>query len=73
MKRSADSIMKIDMTEYISLLTEACKLQAEIIDRLFLIVLEQVNTEDLDDELPFLMEQAREFRKEFEDYGTGDN
>lgn len=62
--------MKANMTEYVSMLIEACKLQAEIIDRLFMVILEQVNTEDLDDELPFLMEQAAEFRKEFDD-GTG--
>ncbi len=62
--------MKTNMTEYVAMLIEACKLQAEIIDRLFMVVLQQVNTEDLDDELPFLMEQAAEFRKEFDD-GTG--
>ncbi len=54
-------------TEYILTLIEALKLQAELIDRLFTALLEQVSTEDLDDELPFLMEQQREFRKEFED------
>lgn len=59
--------MKTNMTEYVATLIEACKLQAEIIDRLFMVVLQQVNTEDLDDELPFLMEQAAEFRTEFED------
>lgn len=54
-------------TEYILTLIEALKLQAELIDRLFTALLEQVSTEDLDDELPLLMEQQREFRKEFED------
>lgn len=54
-------------TEYILTLIEALKLQAELIDRLFTALLEQVSTEDLGDELPFLMEQQREFRTEFED------
>lgn len=60
------SLMKNE-TEYILTLIEALKLQAELIDRLFTALLEQVSTEDLDDELPLLMEQQREFRKEFED------
>lgn len=56
-----------DMTKEVSDLIEILKFQSDLIDRLFMELLEAKSTEGICEELPFLMDMQREFRTEFED------
>ena len=59
-----------DMTKEVSDLIEILKFQSDLIDKLFMELLEAKSTEEICEELPFLVEMQKEFRKEFDD-GTG--
>lgn len=67
LKKYAGSPMKRDITEYVATLIEALKLQADLIDKLFMELLEAKSTEEISGEIPFLIDMAAEFKKEFED------
>lgn len=55
--------MKIDLTQYVATLIDLCRLQADLIDKLFMELIEVKCTEEMDKDLPFMMEQAAEYRK----------
>lgn len=55
-----------DLTEYVSKLIEICRFQAELIDKLFMEILETKCTEEISQNLPFMMDKERQFRKEFD-------
>ena len=59
--------MKIDQTQYVATLIDLCRLQADLIDKLFMELIEVKCTEEMDKDLPFMMEQAAEYRKEIEE------
>lgn len=59
--------MKIDLTQYVATLIDLCRLQADLIDKLFMELIEVKCTEEMDKDLPFMMEQATEYRKEIEE------
>lgn len=56
-----------DMTKEISDLIEILKFQSDLIDRLFMELLEAKSTEGICEELPFLMDMQKGFRKEFDE------
>lgn len=55
-----------DLTEYVSKLIEICRFQAELIDKLFMEILETKCTEEISQNLPFMMDKERQYRKEFD-------